>query len=155
MSISQDLNRIIASLGMIVILAVALVSDQLIYLFLQEARFSLSPANFNVLSIWVRAIGILVTSVGFIILACFIYSMVCKATLIGLAFLGVGLLLAFYPEISLYGRLNPGIVTYLARYHSTSSILYHSSGPTFAIGLLTLINRRPLGAMKNVGSASR
>lgn len=152
MPLSQDLNKIIASLGMIVILAVAVVSDQLIYFFLLQARFSIRQADFNMLSVWVRTFGILITSVGFIILACFIYSRVSKATLIGLVFLVVGVLLAFYPEINIYGRLNLGIVTYLARYHSQTSILYHSSGLTIAIGLLTLLNRRPLDARKNAGS---
>ncbi len=144
MSLNRDLERIIAFLGLILILAVAVICDQFNYLFLQQVRFSTRQVNFSLIAVWVRTFGILITSLGFIFLACFIYARVSQATWIGVVFLGLGLFLAFYPEIVTYSHLNFSIMAYLVKYHGASSILYHSSGLTVAIGLLTLFNRRAI-----------
>jgi hypothetical protein len=111
---------------------------------LQQARLSLVPFYFTMESDWIRSFALLATSAGFILLAYFIYSKVGYAPGIGLVFLVLGLLLAFYPEMYLSGRFNLGILTYLARYHGAQSVLYHTSGMVFAVGLLAIFNRKPL-----------
>ncbi len=152
---NQELNKIVALFGMFVILAVALVSDLLIFLMLQQARISIESSYFNMESIWIRSFAILIIGAGFIFLAYFIYTRVGHAPVIGLVFLVLGLLLAFYPEIYVSGGQNLGILVYLARYHGTQSVLYHASGLVFAVGLLTLLNRKPLDSKKDGGNTSR
>jgi hypothetical protein len=146
MSSSQEFNRIVALFTMFVILSVAVVSDLLIFLMSQQSRLSIQPLYFNMESNWVRSFATLITGAGFVFLAYFIYTRMSYAPLIGVIFLVLGLSLAFYPEVYLSGRLNLGLLSYLARYHGTQSVLYHDSGMICGVGLLTLLNRKPMAA---------
>lgn len=138
MTANQNLNRAIAIIGLIGFLAVAAVSDRIIFFINRQARQS---GDFWIPA-WGESIAILVSGASFLLLAWFILAKLSRdATFTGLVFLVLGLFLIFYPEIY-YSPLRIGIVDYLGAYHAPGSFLNHTGGLIFALGLLLLIRRK-------------